>query len=58
MTATLSHPYNVKRPCSIDDPPEKLEETKAWMQEQFPKFKEIFDLRLEKTLGNMSSTDN
>ena len=49
---------NVKRPCSIDDPPEKLEETKAWMQEQLPKFKEIFDLRLEKTLGNMSSTDN
>ena len=49
---------NVKRLGSIDDPPEKLEETKAWMQEQLPKCKEIFDLRLEKTLGNMSSTDN
>ena len=35
---------------SIFDPPEKLEETRAWMIDMLPKLKEIFDPSLEKIL--------
>ena len=35
------------RPGSIDDPQEKLEETRAWMLDLLPKLKEVFELRLE-----------
>ena len=34
----------------IDDPPEKLEEIRAWMIDHLPKLKEIFDSRIEKLL--------
>ena len=44
---------NIRRDGSIDDPPEKLEETRAWMLEMLPKFKEIFDPRLERILRDM-----
>ena len=40
----------VSRPGSIDDPQEKLEETRAWMLDMLPKLKEVFDPRLEKLL--------
>ena len=46
---------NVRRDSSIDDPPEKLEETRAWMLEMLPKFKEVFDPRLEKILRDLSA---
>lgn len=41
---------NVRRDGSIDDPPEKLEETRAWMLDLLPKFKEAFDPRLAEAL--------
>ena len=38
------------KPASIDDPPDKLEETRAWMLDLLPKLKEVFEPRLEKLL--------
>ena len=38
------------RPGSIDDPPDKLEETRAWMLDLLPKLKEVFEPRLKKLL--------
>ena len=43
---------NIRRDWSIDDPPEKLEETKAWMLDLLPKFKAAFDPRLADALGS------
>ena len=42
---------SVRRDGSIDDPPEKLEETRAWMLDLLPRFKEVFDPRVEKILA-------
>ena len=41
---------NIGRDGSIDDPPAKLEETRAWMIEHLPKLKEVFDPYLNKVL--------
>ena len=38
---------------SIDDPPEKLEETRAWMLDQLPKLKDVLDPHLERVLKDM-----
>ena len=43
----------VQRRASIDDPPEKLEETRAWMIEMLPKFKDVFEGRLESLLTKL-----
>ena len=43
-----------RRDGSIDDPPEKLEETRAWMIESLLKFKAVFEPRLEKILSEIS----
>ena len=40
----------VSRPGSIDDPSDKLEETRAWMLDLLPKLKEVFEPRLENLL--------
>ena len=42
---------NIRKEGSIDDPPEKLEETKAWMLDLLPKFKEVFDQRVAHILS-------
>ena len=34
---------NIRRTGSIDDPPEKLEETRTWMLDILPRLKEVFD---------------
>ena len=39
--------------CSIDDPPEKHDETRAWMLETLLKFREIFNPRLKTVLANL-----
>ena len=39
--------------CSIDDPPEKHDETRAWMLETLLKFREVFNSRLEKVLTDL-----
>ena len=48
----------VKRKGTIDDPPEKLAETRAWMFELLPKFKEIFDTRAEEIFSRLSAEGN
>ena len=42
----------IRRDGSIDDPPEKLEETRAWMIDLLPKLKEVFDQRLAHVLDS------
>ena len=44
---------NIRRAGSIDDPPEKLEETSAWMLEMLPRIKEVFDPHLARTLKKL-----
>ena len=51
--STASYIY-IRRDGSIDDPPEKLEETRAWMLDLLPKFKKVVDPRLEKLLTQAS----
>ena len=41
---------NIKRDGSIDDPPEKLEETRAWMLALLLRFKEVFEPRVQDML--------
>ena len=41
----------IRRDGSIDDPPEKLEETGAWMLDLLPKLKKAFDPRLTDILN-------
>ncbi len=38
----------------MDDPPEILKETRAWMLDLLPKFNKVFDPRLEKLLTQAS----
>ena len=49
---------NIRSDGSIDDPPEKLEEIRAWMLDMLPKLKEIFNPRLEKILSELPATDD
>lgn len=44
---------NVRSDGSINDPPEKLEETRAWMLDLLPKLKEVFDPRVEVILSRL-----
>lgn len=41
---------NIRRDGAIYDPPDKLEETRAWMLDMLRKMKEIFDRRVEQLL--------
>ena len=41
---------SIRKEGSIDDPPDKLGETRAWMLTLLPKLKEVFEPRLEKLL--------
>ena len=49
---------NVRSDGSIDDPPETLEEIRAWMLDMLPKLKTIFNPRLEKILSELPVTDD
>ncbi len=44
---------NIRKDGTIDDPPEKLEETRAWMLEMLPKFKDVFEGRVESLLTKL-----
>ena len=46
---------DIRKEGSIDDPPEKLEETRQWMLDLLPKFKEIFEPRVERLLDQTAS---
>ena len=37
--------------------PEKLEETRAWMLDMLPKFKEVFESRVESILTKLQGKD-
>ena len=43
----------IRKRGSIDNPPEQLEETKAWMLDFLPKFKGAFEPRLEQLLAEL-----
>ena len=43
--------------CSIEDPPEKLAETRAWMIENLIKFKAMFEPRLKEILREIPDDD-
>ena len=38
---------------SIDDSPEKQDDTRAWMLETLPKFRDVFNPRLERILAEL-----
>ena len=46
---------SIRRDGSIDDPPEKLEETRAWMLDLLPKLKAVFDPRVDEFLKRFAS---
>ena len=48
---------NVRSDGSIDDSPEKLEDTRVWMQEHLPKLKAVLDPHLEKILGESAAIE-
>ena len=41
---------SIRKDSSIDDPPEKLEEIRAWVLDQLPKLKDVLDPHLERVL--------
>ena len=43
---------NIRRDGSIDDPADKLEETRAWMLDLLPGLREVFDSRLAEILDS------
>ncbi len=43
---------SVRRDGSIDDPPEKLKQTRRWMLDLLPKFQKVFDPRVENILAD------
>lgn len=51
-TSTFSS-INVRMDGAIDDPPEKQDEIRAWMLDLLPKFKEVFDSRVEDLLNSV-----
>ena len=46
---------SIRKDGSINDPSERREETRAWMLNLLPKFKEVFDPRLKELLSQNSS---
>ena len=52
-TASSFSSVNIGRDGSIDDPPEKLDETRTWMLDMLPKLKGIFEPRVEKILRDL-----
>ena len=43
---------NIRKDGSIDDPAEKLDETRAWMLDLLPKLKKVFDPRIAELLSD------
>ena len=49
---------SLRRDGSIDDPPEKLEKTRAWMLEMLPRLKDMFDQPAASMLKEMRSNSD
>ena len=45
---------SVRKDGTIDDPPEELERTRAWMLDLLPRFRDVFDPRVKEILGEAS----
>ena len=43
----------IRKSASIDDPPEQLDETRAWMLDLLPKFKAVFEPRVARMLDDL-----
>ena len=54
LAQARAHTYfcsiSVRRDGTIDDAPEELERTRAWMLDLLPKFKQVFDPRVKEIL--------
>ena len=48
---------NVRMDANIDDPADKLEETRAWMLDLLPRLKEVFDPRIAELCSNQQKCD-
>ena len=48
---------NVRKDGTIDDPPDALERTRAWMLDLLPKFKQVFDPRVKEILEKSRPTN-
>ena len=48
---------SVRKDGTIDDPPDKLAQTRAWMLDLLPKFKQVFDPRVKKILAESRPTN-
>ena len=44
---------SVRRDGAIHDPPEELHEIRAWMLDRLPRFKAVFEPRVEAILGRL-----
>ena len=49
---------NVRRDGSIDDPPEKRDQIRAWMLDLLPKFKDVFDSRVADILKELQASSD
>ena len=49
---------SIRRRGFIDDPPEELERTRAWMLEMLPRFRDVFDPRVARILEELPVTDD
>ena len=47
------HSISIRRDGAIHDPPEEREAIRAWMLDRLPRFKAVFDPRVEAILGRM-----
>ena len=48
------HSISIRRDGAIHDPPEELEEIRAWMLGHLPRLKAVFDARVERSSGGCS----
>ena len=54
-TAEAAVTLYMEGPRSIDEPPEKQDEIRAWMLETLPKFREVFNPRLKRILAELET---
>lgn len=48
---------SIRMDGTIDDPPDELEQTRAWMLDLLPRFREVFDPRVEEIMKELPPTN-